>query len=183
MESPLNRVVGLSGSIGGTPHTPTSPTGDSELQQLDREERVRQRVFTISMALTSLIGLVALTYEARWINALGNGQYEAYSIGHSACFYMSPLSSLWAGVTAKVGRAVGRKDDLEVSRVLKMTLVLVAGTVALTWCVYVPFARLLLVRVYKADSAILPDALAYLRLKTLGECEQLTAKSLHIAQY
>jgi hypothetical protein len=158
--------------------TPSShPPDNSEQQQEeeeDRKERLRQRAFTLSMGLTSLIGLVALTYETRWISALGATQLQAYSVGHSACFYMSPLSSLWAGVTAKVGRAIGRDDDLEVSKLLKMTLVLVAGTVGLTWFVYAPFARWLLVSVYEADAAILPDALAYLRIKTLGECEQLT---------
>ena len=73
-------------------------------------------------------------------------------------------------MAAKVGRAIGREDDAQVSRLLKMTLVLVAGTVILTWIVYGPFAKLLLVSIYEADPAILPDALAYLRIKTLGEC-------------
>lgn len=167
------------------------PPDNSEQQQEeeDRKERLRQRAFTLSMGLTSLIGLVALTYETRWISALGATQLQAYSVGHSACFYLSPLSSLWAGVTAKVGRAIGRDDDLEVSKLLKMTLVLVAGTVGLTWFVYAPFARWLLVSVYEADEAILPDALAYLRIKTLGECEQLArswppsdATTVHVCQ-
>jgi|EP01046_Picozoa_sp_COSAG06_P027439 Na+-driven multidrug efflux pump len=164
----------------GSPPTSVAPLAHTlspllllseEPDQTDRVEKVRQRGFTLALAATSLIGLVALTYETRWISALGQTQLQAYSVGHSACFYMSPLSSLWAGVTAKVGRAVGRGDDAEVSRLLKMTLVLVGATVALTWLVYLPLGRWLLVSVYKADAAILPDALAYLRLKTLGECE------------
>ena len=138
-------------------------------QRRDREERLTQRIFTVSMALTSMIGLVALTYETRWISALGGTQLQSYSVGHSACFYMSPLSSLWQGVTAKVGRAVGARDDLQVSKLLKMTLVLVGGTVLITWLVYLPLGRWLLVSVYEADDAILPDALSYLRIKTLGE--------------
>ncbi len=148
-------------------NSPATPRVNSEQ---DREERLRQRAFTLAMGLTSLISLVALTYETRWISALGTTQLQAYSVGHSACFYLAPLSSLWAGVAAKVGRAIGREDDAQVSRLLKMTLVLVAGTVILTWIVYGPFAKLLLVSIYEADPAILPDALAYLRIKTLGEC-------------
>lgn len=160
---------------------PMTPRVNSEQQQRDQEERLRQRAFTLAMGLTSLIGLIALTYETRWISALGATQLQAYSVGHSACFYMSPLSSLWAGVTAKVGRAIGREDDAQVSRLLKMTLVLVAGTVALTWFVYAPFAKWLLVSIYEADSAILPDALAYLRIKTLGECEQCARSQPFVA--
>ena len=113
--------------------------------------------------------MVALSWETRWISALGPTQLQAYSVGHSACFYMSPLSSLWAGITAKVGRAVGENDDAEISRLLRMTAVLVGGTAALTWVVYLPFGRWLLEDVYEADADVLPDALAYLRIKTLGE--------------
>ena len=46
---------------------------------------------------------------------------------------------------------------------------LVGGTVLITWLVYLPLGRWLLVSVYEADEAILPDALSYLRIKTLGE--------------
>ena len=135
----------------------------------DALERRRQLGFTVAMAAASVIGVVALTFETRWISALGPTQLQAYSVGHSACFYMSPLSSLWAGVTAKVGRAVGENDDAEISRLLRMTAVLVGGTAALTWVVYLPFGRWLLEDVYEADAEVLPDALAYLRIKTLGE--------------
>ena len=135
----------------------------------DALERRRQLGFTLAMAAASVIGVVALSWETRWISALGPTQLQAYSVGHSACFYMSPLSSLWAGVTAKVGRAVGENDDAEISRLLRMTAVLVAGTAALTVLVYLPFGRWLLEDVYEADAEVLPDALAYLRIKTLGE--------------
>ena len=75
----------------GAPDSPSplSPLPPTEQRQRDREERLTQRVFTVSMALTSLIGLVALTYETRWISALGGTQLQSYSVGHSACFYMS----------------------------------------------------------------------------------------------
>ena len=48
-------------------------------------------------------------------------QFEAYSIAHSAIFYLSPLRNLWSGVTSKVGRALGRGNDVAVAKLIRMT--------------------------------------------------------------
>ena len=133
-------------------------------------EKRRQLWFTVGAALASSLMLFSTTYETRWISTyLGKAQFEAYSVAHSAIFYLGPLRNLWSGVTSKVARAVGQKDDVAVSKLIKQCGYVTGLAFALTWLFYGPFGPWLLRTVYQADDDIYPYALPYLRARTLGE--------------
>ena len=88
-----------------------------------KRERKIQLLFTAAMTTCGAMMLVGMTYETRWIShGLGPIQMGAYAIAHSAKNYVENVRALWGGSTAKIGRAVGAKDDKEVSRLMKMTI-------------------------------------------------------------
>ena len=133
--------------------------GSHNEQQRAAAEKRQQLWFTAGAALTSSLMLFSLTYETRWISAyLGKTQFEAYSIAHSAVFYLKPLRNLWSGITSKVARAIGQRDDLQISKLMKMCVYVTGIAFVLTWTFYLPFGPWLLKSVYKADDDIYPCA-------------------------
>ena len=129
---------------------------DAQQEQQHRAtEKRRQLWFTVGAAVTSSLMLFSLTYETRWISAyLGKTQFEAYSIAHSAVFYLKPLRNLWSGITSKVARAVGQHDDVRVSKLMKMSAYVTGIAFALTWSFYLPIGPWLLKSVYETDDDI-----------------------------
>jgi Na+-driven multidrug efflux pump len=69
---------------------------------------------------------------------------------------------------AKIGTAVGARDDAEVARVIKMTAAgaVVAGV--LPWILYSSAGPWLLESVYDTSPAEYPWAMSYLRVCALG---------------
>ena len=132
---------------------------EQDEQQRVQVEKRRQLWFTFGAAFTSSLMLFSLTYETRWISAyLGKTQFEAYSVAHSAVFYLKPLRNLWSGVTSKIARAIGQHDDVQVSKLMKMCLYVTGISFVLTWSFYLPFGPWLLKSVYEANDDIYPCA-------------------------
>jgi Na+-driven multidrug efflux pump len=93
-----------------------------------------------------------------------------YAIAHGAKSYLQSLMSVWTmGSLAKIGTAVGTRDDAEVSRIIKMTLWSAVAAGLLQWTFYAPCGPWLLLSVYKASPEVYPWAIGYLRVRALGE--------------
>ena len=140
------------------------------LQRAQRERRV-QLGFVTGMTAVGVTLLLMMTYEARWIShSLGATQMGAYAISHGAKSYLQNLTNVWRlGALAKISTAIGTRDDDEVSRVMKMTLIAACAAGVLQWSFYLPFGSWLLRCVYKASPAVYPWAIGYLRVRALGE--------------
>ena len=116
-------------------------------------ERRKQLWFTGLMMLYGLVYCVQIAFEVRWINGcLGEQQFAAYSVAHSAIGYLWPMSSLWGGVTALVGTAHGAGDHAAVSKYTKMTLALAGGVAALAWLFYLSLGGWLMRDVYEVPA-------------------------------
>ena len=147
-----------------------------------RRERKIQVLFTAAMTISGAMMMVGMTYETRWIShRLGPVQMGAYSIAHSAKNYVENVRALWGGSTAKIGRAIGAKDDDEVSRLIKMTIMASFVCITLQAGFYWPASPWLLKDVYSCNTtagavqgydeprSVYSFALPYLQIRAIGE--------------
>ena len=62
------------------------------------------------------------TLEQRFVGHLGKDSMAARSISYSVIMYFYGISSMWAAISTKIGRAVGAKDYAAIGKYLKMAI-------------------------------------------------------------
>jgi hypothetical protein len=85
-------------------------------------EARRQLWFTMLLIAVSLNGTLMSTLEQRFVGHLGKDSMAARSICFSVIMYFYGISSMWAAISTKIGRAVGAKDYSAIGKYFKMAI-------------------------------------------------------------
>jgi hypothetical protein len=85
-------------------------------------EARRQLWFTLLLIAVSLNGTIMSTLEQRFVGHLGKDSMAARSISFSVIMYFYGISSMWAAISTKIGRAVGAKDYPAIGKYIKMAI-------------------------------------------------------------
>ena len=85
-------------------------------------EARRQLWFTLLLIAVSLNHTLMSTIEQRFVGHLGKDSMAARSISFSVIMYFYGISSMWAAISTKIGRAVGAKDYPAIGKYFKMAI-------------------------------------------------------------
>ncbi len=85
-------------------------------------EARRQLWFTLLLIAVSLNHTVMSSIEQRFVGHLGKDSMAARSISFSVIMYFYGISSMWAAISTKIGRAVGARDYPAIGKYVKMAI-------------------------------------------------------------
>ena len=141
-------------------------------------EMRRQVGFTLFLIMVSFNGTLMSTLEQRFVGHLGKKPMAARSISFSVVMYFYGISSMWAAISTKIGRAVGAEDYASIGKYFKMALRLGLFSAAISMGFIYPFGPTVMKHLYLEDKPeVFELAKQYLYIHSIG-CAGSTAHLL-----
>lgn len=132
-------------------------------------ENRRQLIFTVALIFVSLWGTIMSTVEQRFVGHLGKDSMAARSISFSVIMYFYGISSMWAAISTKIGRAVGAKDYAAIGKYFKMAMRLGLGSGIFAMALIYPFGPYVMKHLYlEGKPHVYSMAVEYLYIHTVG---------------